>query len=76
MGDLHNLDSLQKHLDETIPDEVLLDETAELPLLPNMEEDPQSIILKGKFTDFTELDPEIFESHAFENPVIELFEDE
>lgn len=73
--DLVNLDSLQNHLDENIPEEVLLNSSIELPQLPDLSKQPREIVITGKFEDITEIDLD-FDSHSFDNPVVELWEEE
>lgn len=74
-NNLINLDSLQKHLDENIPEEVLLDSSTELTLLPDLTKPPSEIIRLGQFEDITEVEAS-FDSHNFDNPVVELWEEE
>lgn len=74
-NNLVNLDSLQKHLDQILPEEVLLDSSTELTLLPDPTKKPSEIVLNGQFEDITEIE-DSFDSHSFENPIIELWEEE
>lgn len=74
-NNLINLDSLQKHLDQNIPEEVLLDSSTELTLLPDLTKQPSEIVLSGQFEDITEIEAS-FDSHNFDNPVVNLWEEE
>ena len=70
--DLINLDSLQNHLDETIPEEVLTDSSTELTLLPDVTKKPLEIVQTSKFEEIEETN---FDSHDFNNPIVDYWDD-
>lgn len=69
---LLNLDALADHLDDIIPDEVLMDEEATSKLLPDLTRSNLDIVRQASFDEF---DHDMFDSHQCNTPIIDLFED-
>lgn len=70
---LINLDALADHLDDIIPDEVLMDEEATSKLLPDLTRSNLDIVRQASFDEFEHDD--VFDSHHYNNPIIDLLED-